>query len=226
VVLPLTGTQSQYRVDKGLLFPLLAAHRALLQVTQAVARWRLNPFRFFDEGGPDLVGLLFEEYEKLVVRHTPSDGYFGHSTAEMAANDPSPQVWSSTRSEPCRHGENRVRLHELAQPGPAPPGRSCRPGVGRLLQADAHAGGGVVLRRPRVRLSPARGRSCVRIGWERRKRDRKPFVGTLWGIQSHPVEPGKQPEASLASVGAIPLTKRRQPGRRPCYRAPKSSFSQ
>jgi hypothetical protein len=65
VVLPLTGTQSQYRVDKGLLFPLLAAHRALLRGTQAGVKWRLVPIQFFDERGPDLVGLLFEEYEKL-----------------------------------------------------------------------------------------------------------------------------------------------------------------
>jgi hypothetical protein len=46
------------------------------------------------------------------------------------------------------------------------------------------------------------------------------------GNQSHPVELGQQPEASLASAGATRSTKRRQPGRRPCYRAPKSSFSQ
>src|SRR5262249_26065793 len=32
-------------------------------------------------------------------------------------------------------------------------------------------------------------RSCLRIGWERRKSDRKPFAGPLRGSQSHPVEP-------------------------------------
>ena len=46
------------------------------------------------------------------------------------------------------------------------------------------------------------------------------------GSQSHPVELGQQPEVSLASAGATRTTKRRQRGRRPCYRAPKSSFSQ
>ena len=46
------------------------------------------------------------------------------------------------------------------------------------------------------------------------------------GTQAHPVELGQQPEARRASAGATRLTKRRQPGRRPCYRAPKSSFSQ
>jgi len=36
------------------------------------------------------------------------------------------------------------------------------------------------------------------------------------GIQSHPVEPSRQPEASLAWWFARTTAKRRQPGRRPC----------
>jgi hypothetical protein len=63
--LPLTGMVSEYRVDKGLLFPLLAAHRALLHYPNGVAEWRTNPFEFFKEYGPDLMGKLFDEYEKL-----------------------------------------------------------------------------------------------------------------------------------------------------------------
>jgi hypothetical protein len=63
--LPLTGTESEYRVDKGLIFPVLAAHRALLQFGEAKIEWHTDPQAFFDEYGADLVGLLFEEYEKL-----------------------------------------------------------------------------------------------------------------------------------------------------------------
>jgi AIPR protein len=65
IVLPMTGTASEYRVDKGLLFPLLAAHRALLEFGDAGVQWREAPQPFFDEFGPDLVGRLIEEYEKL-----------------------------------------------------------------------------------------------------------------------------------------------------------------
>jgi hypothetical protein len=65
-VLPLTGTESKYHVEKGLLFPLLAAHRALLRFSaEGAASWREPPAEFFDQYGPDLVGRLFDEYEKL-----------------------------------------------------------------------------------------------------------------------------------------------------------------
>src|SRR5687767_15128713 len=37
------------------------------------------------------------------------------------------------------------------------------------------------------------------------------------GNQSHPVEPGRQPEASLVSVQVTARAKRRQPVLRPCY---------
>jgi hypothetical protein len=65
ITLPLTGTVSEYRVDKGLLFPLLAAHRALLEFDEGGVSWREQPVKFFNESGPDLVGRLIEEYEKL-----------------------------------------------------------------------------------------------------------------------------------------------------------------
>jgi hypothetical protein len=64
-VLPLTGQNAEYRVDKGLIFPLLAAHRALLEFSDQGTRWKADPKAFFDKFGPDLVGRLFDEYEKL-----------------------------------------------------------------------------------------------------------------------------------------------------------------
>ncbi|MGD9890824.1 MAG: AIPR family protein [Geminicoccaceae bacterium] len=63
--LPLTGAVSDYRVDKGLIFPLLAAHRSLLHYPSGTAEWRTDPCGFFDEHGSDLVGRLYDEYEKL-----------------------------------------------------------------------------------------------------------------------------------------------------------------
>lgn len=65
IILPLTGTKSEYRVEKGLIFPLLAAFRSLLQYSEGKASWRKDPIEFFDKFGPDLVGRLFDEYEKL-----------------------------------------------------------------------------------------------------------------------------------------------------------------
>lgn len=65
-VLSLTGTVSEYHVDKGLLFPLLAAHRCLLHYPKdGSVRWLADPVQFFGEYGLDLVGRLFDEYEKL-----------------------------------------------------------------------------------------------------------------------------------------------------------------
>jgi hypothetical protein len=46
------------------------------------------------------------------------------------------------------------------------------------------------------------------------------------GSQSHLVESANSQKRVLHRGGATPRTKRRQRGRRPCYRAPKSSFSQ
>jgi len=64
-ILPLTGMISEYRVDKGLLFPLIAAHRALLRYVDGKAEWAVDPFAFFEEHGSDLMGRLIDEYEKL-----------------------------------------------------------------------------------------------------------------------------------------------------------------
>jgi hypothetical protein len=44
----------------------------------------------------------------------------------------------------------------------------------------------------------------------------KPFIATLW-VESHPAEPGQQPEVRLASARATVRAKRRPPVVRPGY---------
>ncbi|MBW7988879.1 MAG: hypothetical protein FVQ84_02500 [Planctomycetes bacterium] len=61
--LPLTGTETECKVDKGLLFPLLASLRALIIFVDDKASWQIDPFKFFDEFGPDLMGTLIDQYE-------------------------------------------------------------------------------------------------------------------------------------------------------------------
>ena len=63
ITLPLTGDVSEYKIDKGLIFPLLASFRCLLNFDQQEARWLMEPFEFFDQYGTELMGLLFEQYE-------------------------------------------------------------------------------------------------------------------------------------------------------------------
>jgi len=63
ITLPLTGRQSEYQIDKGLVFPLLASLRCLLKFDDGVASWRVDPNEFFEEFGPDLMGVLIEQYE-------------------------------------------------------------------------------------------------------------------------------------------------------------------
>src|SRR5262249_34219313 len=63
ITLPLTESEAPYRIDKGVIYPLLASLRALLEFGDGRAQWRLDPFAFFDEYGPDLIGLLMEQYE-------------------------------------------------------------------------------------------------------------------------------------------------------------------
>jgi hypothetical protein len=64
--LPLTGAQSEYIVPSGLLYPLLASLRALVEYDQhSKAAWRCNPFKFFDRHGGDLVACLIEQVELL-----------------------------------------------------------------------------------------------------------------------------------------------------------------
>ena len=63
ITLPLTGMETEYTVDKGLLFPLLGSLRALLSFDNDKASWRVDPIRFFDDYGPDLMGTLIGQYE-------------------------------------------------------------------------------------------------------------------------------------------------------------------
>jgi len=61
--LPLTGTIAEKKIDKGLLFPLLASLRALLKFKNGKATWVMDPFKFFDNRGPDLMSTLIDQYE-------------------------------------------------------------------------------------------------------------------------------------------------------------------
>ena len=58
--------KSKYVVPAGILFPLLAAMRALVAYNpDGTAKWKTNPFKFFDDHGADLVGTLIEQVELL-----------------------------------------------------------------------------------------------------------------------------------------------------------------
>jgi len=63
VTLPMTDTQSEYKIDKGLLFPLLASFRSLLNFDNGKAVWQTDPKEFFNDYGPDLMAKLIELYE-------------------------------------------------------------------------------------------------------------------------------------------------------------------
>jgi hypothetical protein len=62
----LTGTQANYVIPSGLIFPLLAAHRALVGYDKSgKAYWKSDPFRFFEKYGAELVGTLIEQLDML-----------------------------------------------------------------------------------------------------------------------------------------------------------------
>jgi hypothetical protein len=66
VKLPLTGSQSNYEIPNGYIFPLLAAFRALVEYdADGDAKWKVNPFEFFDRNGPELVSVLIEQVDNL-----------------------------------------------------------------------------------------------------------------------------------------------------------------
>jgi hypothetical protein len=66
LTLPLTGSQSNYVIPSGLIFPLLASLRALIEYDdKKQAHWKINPTEFFDRHGPDLIGCLFEQVDLL-----------------------------------------------------------------------------------------------------------------------------------------------------------------
>jgi len=61
--LPLTEIETQYRIEKGILYPLLASMRALLvEDDQGNLSWRTDPFAFFDDFGTDLMDVLMNLY--------------------------------------------------------------------------------------------------------------------------------------------------------------------
>lgn len=60
-----TGAEANYVVPAGILFPLLAALRALIGYRDGKAYWKREPRQFFDANGADLVGTLIEQVELL-----------------------------------------------------------------------------------------------------------------------------------------------------------------
>lgn len=61
--LPLTGLKSNYIIPSGFIFPLLASLRALISFRNDYAKWRVDPFKFFDTYGYILVAELIEQVE-------------------------------------------------------------------------------------------------------------------------------------------------------------------
>lgn len=67
-VLPLTGTKSDYIIPNGLIFPLLASFRVLIDFKNG--SWKTNPFEFFDNHGAQLIRALIDQLE--FVGHNPN----------------------------------------------------------------------------------------------------------------------------------------------------------
>lgn len=66
VTLPLTGTQSNYVIPSGVIFPLLASLRCLVAYdAKGNAHWKCDPFKFFDRHGADIMGGLWEQVDLL-----------------------------------------------------------------------------------------------------------------------------------------------------------------
>lgn len=66
--LPITDVTANITIPSGALYPLLAAHRALVEYdsdAKARAAWSMNPFDFFDNHGATLVQDLFEQIETV-----------------------------------------------------------------------------------------------------------------------------------------------------------------
>jgi hypothetical protein len=66
ITLPLTGSQSNYDIPNGYIFPLLASFRALVKYDgQDMAAWKVNPFKFYDTYGAELISVLIEQIDNL-----------------------------------------------------------------------------------------------------------------------------------------------------------------
>jgi hypothetical protein len=64
-VLPLTGAKSNYKIDNGIIYPLLGSLRPLVKfrASDGLAAWRQNPFEFYDKYAPKLIAHLIELLE-------------------------------------------------------------------------------------------------------------------------------------------------------------------
>ncbi len=63
--LPLTDTESDYKIARGFIYPLLASFRALVSYKGrgGEAKWKTDPYKFFDEHGRKLVSDLIKQSE-------------------------------------------------------------------------------------------------------------------------------------------------------------------
>lgn len=66
LVLPLTGTKSEYEIENGILFPFLASLRALIRYSKdGEAKWKKSPHNFLEENGARLVKHLIGQLESV-----------------------------------------------------------------------------------------------------------------------------------------------------------------
>jgi AIPR protein len=64
--LPLTGTEVKYFVSDGWLYPVLGSLRMLLKWQKdKPVKWATDPFKYFDEHGSELVGIVVEQSQAL-----------------------------------------------------------------------------------------------------------------------------------------------------------------
>ncbi len=65
-VLPLTGTQSNYEIPSGLIYPLLNSFRALIGYHRdGTAYWKYSPFKFWETHRAEMVAILMEQVDSL-----------------------------------------------------------------------------------------------------------------------------------------------------------------
>jgi hypothetical protein len=64
--LPLTGGETKYLVPDGWLYPVLASLRMLLKVVpNKPLTWATDPFKYFENHGSELVGIVVEQSQAL-----------------------------------------------------------------------------------------------------------------------------------------------------------------
>jgi hypothetical protein len=84
-VLPLSQQKTQYLIPDGWLYPILGSFRMLLKYNSppGFAEWLLDPFRFFDGIGSNLIADVVEESEAM-----------NHNAASVGKSRP---LWNSLR---------------------------------------------------------------------------------------------------------------------------------